>query len=128
VLVLSPLRCPFPGLEPFDEGSAELFLGRQADTLALLECLGRGVGGVLRRWLRAETPIGVGKSSLVRGGWADAGDRRANWTEVALRLGGASAITGPLCPVLCAHTSLAILEQLAPIQFTPSRHFKERPE
>lgn len=71
--------CPFPGLEPFDEGGARYFLGRQADTLALLQRLGRGLDGVRRRWLQVEGPSGVGKSSLVRAGLVPA--VREGWLE-----------------------------------------------
>jgi hypothetical protein len=47
---------PFPGLPPLEEEAADYFLGRHADTLALLERLGRGVDGIQRRWLQVEGP------------------------------------------------------------------------
>ena len=88
-------RCPFPGLVPFEEDAADFFLGRQADTLALLERLGRGVDGVQRRWLQVEGPSGVGKSSLVRAGqipavragWAEEGPIATHWSVIVLRPG-----------------------------------------
>ena len=88
--------CPFPGLLPFEEEAADFFLGRQSDTLALLERLGRGVDGVQRRWLQVEGPSGVGKSSLVRAGlipavragWLEEGPAAPAWTIIVLRPGG----------------------------------------
>lgn len=89
------LGSPFPGLSPFDEDRKDFFLGRQTDTLALLERLGRGLDGVQRRWIQVEGPSGVGKSSLVRAGlipavragWADEGPQAASWGFVILRPG-----------------------------------------
>jgi formylglycine-generating enzyme required for sulfatase activity len=86
---------PFPGLLPFDENLADFFLGRQSDTLGLLERLGRGVDGIQRRWLQVEGPSGVGKSSLVRAGlipavragWAEDGPATAKWAFILLRPG-----------------------------------------
>lgn len=95
--VVSPHKgSPFPGLLAFDEDHTDFFLGRQADTLALLGRLGRGVDGVQRRWLQLEGPSGVGKSSLVRAGlipavragWAEEGATAAVWTVILLRPGG----------------------------------------
>jgi formylglycine-generating enzyme required for sulfatase activity len=71
--------CPFPGLLPFEEEAAPFFLGRQADTLAVLQRLGPGLDGVHRRWLQVEGPSGVGKSSLVRAGLIPA--VRDGWLE-----------------------------------------------
>jgi hypothetical protein len=87
---------PFPGLLPFDEDRKDFFLGRQSDTLALLQRLGRGLDGVQRRWIQVEGPSGVGKSSLVRAGlipavragWAEEGPVPAKWTFLVLRPGG----------------------------------------
>jgi hypothetical protein len=86
--------CPFPGLEPYREDDAPFFLGRQADTLALLQRLGPGLDGVTRRWLQVEGPSGVGKSSLVRAGlvpavrdgWLEETDP-GDWTILTLRPG-----------------------------------------
>jgi WD40 repeat protein len=55
-------RCPYRGLQVFDEHHAEFFFGREADTEWLLEALRRS------RFLAVVGPSGSGKSSLVRAG------------------------------------------------------------
>jgi WD40 repeat protein len=55
-------RCPYRGLQAFDEEHAEFFFGREADTEWLLEALRHS------RFLAVVGPSGSGKSSLVRAG------------------------------------------------------------
>ncbi|MFY1829476.1 protein kinase domain-containing protein [Myxococcus fulvus] len=59
--------CPVPGLAPFNEAQAELFFGRRAETLRVLESLDEARSGG-RRWVSLEGPSGVGKSSLLHAG------------------------------------------------------------
>jgi hypothetical protein len=60
-------RCPFPGLEVFDEDMAELFFGRETETGEALQALGDGEKGHVR-WLQVEGASGTGKSSFCRAG------------------------------------------------------------
>ncbi len=55
-------RCPYRGLQVFDEEHAEFFFGREADVGWLLEALRDS------RFLAVVGPSGSGKSSLVRAG------------------------------------------------------------
>ncbi|MGH8903704.1 MAG: TIR domain-containing protein, partial [Egibacteraceae bacterium] len=55
-------RCPYRGLEVFDEAHAEFFFGRDNDIARLVEKLSDS------RFLAVLGPSGCGKSSLVRGG------------------------------------------------------------
>src|SRR5919199_3697842 len=59
---LAEPRCPYRGLQPFEEDDAELFFGRDADVQRLLEQL------KTTRFLAVVAPSGSGKSSLVRAG------------------------------------------------------------
>ena len=71
--VLAQLRsghrdeCPFPGLQPFTEGQAELFFGRRAAIDEIVDRLDQARTGE-RRWVQIEGSSGVGKSSLVGAG------------------------------------------------------------
>ena len=59
---LAEPRCPYRGLQSFEEDDAELFFGRDADVQRLLERL------KTTRFLALVSPSGSGKSSLVRAG------------------------------------------------------------
>src|SRR5919202_121755 len=59
---LAETRCPYRGLQPFQEDDAELFFGREGDVPRLLERL------KTTRFLAVVAPSGSGKSSLVRAG------------------------------------------------------------
>ena len=81
-----PGRCPYRGLQSFDEEHAELFYGRDRDVQRLVEQLKAG------RFLAVVGPSGSGKSSLVRAGVIPAlragalpGSER--WSFIVLRPG-----------------------------------------
>lgn len=57
-----PGRCPYRGLEVFEEGHAEFFFGRSADTTRMIAKLEGS------RFLAVLGPSGCGKNSLVRAG------------------------------------------------------------
>jgi WD40 repeat protein/transcriptional regulator with XRE-family HTH domain len=59
---LAETRCPYRGLQPFQEDDAELFFGREGDVQRLLERL------KTTRFLAVVAPSGSGKSSLVQAG------------------------------------------------------------
>jgi serine/threonine protein kinase len=74
-------RCPYPGLQAFQESDAERFFGR-ADQVA------RVVGRLATQPLLAIVgPSGAGKSSFVRAGVIPALKREAAWETIALRPG-----------------------------------------
>src|SRR2546430_2979858 len=64
-------RCPYRGLQTFDEPHAEFYFGRDADTQRLIEKL------KTTRFLAILGPSGSGKSSLVRAGLIPALRKRA---------------------------------------------------
>ncbi|MFI8930010.1 AAA family ATPase [Streptomyces sp. NPDC053474] len=58
---------PYPGLEPYGPGRAEVFFGREAETDEAVALLteGRAAG---QRWVTVVGPSGSGKSSLIAAG------------------------------------------------------------
>jgi len=74
-------RCPYPGLQSFQEADAERFFGR-ADQVARV--LGRLATQPL---ISIVGPSGVGKSSFVRAGVVPALKREAAWDTIAMRPG-----------------------------------------
>ncbi|MFN0245634.1 MAG: protein kinase domain-containing protein [Kofleriaceae bacterium] len=74
-------RCPYPGLEAFQESDAERFFGR-ADQVAR-------VCGRLRTepFLAIVGPSGVGKSSFIRAGVVPTLKTEARWESIVLRPG-----------------------------------------
>ncbi|MCC6178679.1 MAG: TIR domain-containing protein [Chloroflexi bacterium] len=80
-------RCPYRGLENFEEADADIFFGREPDVQRLLEQL-KGA-----RFLAVLGPSGSGKSSLVRAGLVPALRRgqvpeSESWATQILRPGG----------------------------------------
>jgi WD40 repeat protein len=59
-------RCPFPGLEAYDEPDADLFFGREEAVTAALAMMNRD--GPVCRWLQVEGASGSGKSSFAQAG------------------------------------------------------------
>lgn len=59
-------RCPFPGLESFDEDRTDFFFGREAEIAEARALLGGP--SPHRRWLQIDGPSGTGKSSFARAG------------------------------------------------------------
>jgi hypothetical protein len=74
-------RCPYLGLQAFQEADAERFFGR-ADQVARV--LGRLISQPL---VAIVGPSGVGKSSFVRAGIVPALKREAPWDAIAMRPG-----------------------------------------
>ncbi|NUP09171.1 MAG: CHAT domain-containing protein [Polyangiaceae bacterium] len=72
-------ECPFPGIAPFWEKDADLFVGREPELDRLLALIGHE-GRLERRILVVHGPSGVGKSSFVQAGMV----RRARRGETAL--------------------------------------------
>lgn len=76
-------RCPYPGLQPFTEGEAALFYGREAELDAFLERLR------IDPVLPVVGPSGAGKSSFVRAGVIPRLRERTDWVVIALDPGKA---------------------------------------
>jgi len=74
-------RCPYPGMQSFQEADAERFFGR-ADQVARV--LGRLATQPL---ISIVGPSGVGKSSFVRAGVVPALKREAAWDTITMRPG-----------------------------------------
>ncbi len=79
VTAIAPDICPYPGLEAYDEDSAQFYSGRQSETLEALGLFCRSRDGRYRRWLQIDGPSGGGKSSLVKAGLIPA--IRRGWVE-----------------------------------------------
>jgi WD40 repeat protein len=84
--------CPYRGLEPFDEGHADVFFGREDDTRRLCERLSGS------RFVAVLGASGSGKSSIVKAGLipalrADALLHSAEWT-IRTMTPGASPLAG----------------------------------
>jgi serine/threonine protein kinase len=89
-------RCPYPGLQSFQEADAERFFGRSAQVT-------RVVGRLASQPLIAVVgPSGVGKSSFVRAGLIPALKREAAWETIVVRPGrmALAALAGMLTPLL----------------------------
>ncbi len=56
------VQCPYPGLRRFDASNAHLYFGRERETQAVVDRLGRS------RFLAVTGESGCGKSSLIRAG------------------------------------------------------------
>lgn len=71
---------PYPGLEPFTEGDAAVFFGRETEVGELVARLHPVVPGRAQRFVTVIGPSGSGKSSLVRAGLLPAlARRRGRW-------------------------------------------------
>ena len=74
-------RCPYPGLQSFEEADAERFFGRAAD-------VSRAVARLESQPLLAVVgPSGAGKSSFVRAGIVPALKRAQAWETIVIRPG-----------------------------------------
>jgi Novel STAND NTPase 1/TIR domain len=60
--------CPFVGLDAFRPDQAQLFFGRQKETLDALACFDTRPGSPTVRWLEINGNSGSGKSSLMNAG------------------------------------------------------------
>ena len=60
--------CPFVGLAAYRIDQAQLFFGRQKETLDALACFDTRPGGARMRWLEINGNSGSGKSSLMSAG------------------------------------------------------------
>jgi serine/threonine protein kinase len=76
-------RCPYPGLQSFQESDAERFFGRTAE---ITRAIGRLDSQPL---LAVVSPSGVGKSSFVRAGVIPALKRSEPWEAITIRPGRA---------------------------------------
>ena len=76
-------RCPYPGLQSFQETDAERFFGRTAE---ITRAIGRLESQPL---LAVVSPSGVGKSSFVRAGVIPALKRGEPWEAITIRPGRA---------------------------------------
>ena len=60
--------CPFVGLDAYQPNQANLFFGRQKETLDALACFDQRIGHAPIRWLEINGNSGSGKSSLMNAG------------------------------------------------------------
>ena len=93
-------HCPYPGLQPFTEGQAPLFYGREPEIDAFLERL-RG-----DPVLPVVGPSGAGKSSFVRAGVIPRLRERTRWIVISLDPGKT--------PYLALGSALATLHRASP--------------
>ena len=76
--------CPFVGLDAFRPDQAQLFFGRQKDTLAALARLDTRPGSRCIRWLEINGNSGSGKSSLMNAGLLPLVDQGWLWPRTGL--------------------------------------------
>jgi serine/threonine protein kinase len=80
-------RCPYPGLQSFQEADAERFFGRQAQVSRVLERI------QAHPLIAIVGPSGVGKSSFIRAGVIPALKRDSAWDTIVVRPGRAPLAT-----------------------------------
>jgi len=83
--------CPFVGLDAFRMDQAQLFFGRQKETLDALACFDTRPGSPTARWLEISGNSGSGKSSLMNAGLLPLVDQGWLWPRTGyehwLRIG-----------------------------------------
>ncbi len=92
--------CPFVGLDAFRIDQANLFFGRQKETLDALACFDRRPGAPTVRWLEITGSSGSGKSSLmcagilplVDQGWLWPRTGFAHWRRIGPLMPGAHPV------------------------------------
>jgi WD40 repeat protein/transcriptional regulator with XRE-family HTH domain/energy-coupling factor transporter ATP-binding protein EcfA2 len=111
---LADSRCPYRGLQAFEEVDAELFFGREADLQRLVERL------KTTRFLAVIGPSGSGKSSLVRAGLLPALRRGAvqgssDWTQIVFTPGAEplTALASQLAPGSAVAAVQRMVDRLA---------------
>ena len=87
--------CPFVGLDAFRIDQAQLFFGRQKETLDALACFDTRSGSHTVRWLEINGNSGSGKSSLMNAGLLPLVDQ--GWLWPRTRIGVWHRI-GPMMP------------------------------
>jgi formylglycine-generating enzyme required for sulfatase activity len=112
--------CPFVGLDAYRPDQAQLFFGRQKETLDALACFdprpgnpdrpGLGDRGPIIRWLEIDGNSGSGKSSLMNAGLLPLVDQGWLWPRTGFETWRR---IGPMMPGECPVTMLA--EHLARI-------------
>jgi formylglycine-generating enzyme required for sulfatase activity len=115
--------CPFVGLDAYRVDQAELFFGRQQDTLKALACFDTRAGHDIVRWLEINGNSGSGKSSLMNAGllplvdqgWLWPRTGYAHWRRIGIRTSGEHPVVMPMTPGQYPVRMLA--EQLA-VTFT----------
>ena len=92
--------CPFVGLGAYTEKQAQLFFGRQKETLDALACFETRRGAAPVRWLEINGNSGSGKSSLmnagllplVDAGWLWPRTRIEHWQRIGPMMPGAQPV------------------------------------
>ena len=111
--------CPFVGLDAYQPNQANLFFGRQKETLDALACFDQRKGHTAIRWLEINGNSGSGKSSLMNAGLLPLIDQGWLWP----RTGFASwQRIGPIMPgerplsMLAEHLARTFKEEMGAIR------------
>ena len=100
--------CPFVGLASYRSDQAQLFFGRQKETLDALACFGPRPGRAAVSWLEISGNSGSGKSSLMNAGLLPLVDQGWLWPRTGI---GRWRRIGPMMPG--ARPVAMLAEQLA---------------
>ena len=124
--------CPFVGLDAFSDKQAQLFFGRQKETLDALACFdprpsnpdrpGRGDRGPTVRWLEINGNSGSGKSSLMNAGLLPLIDQGWLWPRTGFQTW---CRIGPMTP---GERPIAMLAEHLTRVFKPNEPSLEMPE
>ncbi len=87
--------CPFVGLEAYRPDQAQLFFGRQKETLDALACFDTPPGSPTVRWLEINGNSGCGKSSLMNAGLLPLVDQGWLWPRTGFERW---RLIGPVMP------------------------------
>jgi formylglycine-generating enzyme required for sulfatase activity len=98
--------CPFVGLNAYQVDQAQLFFGRQQDTLEALACFDTRPGHAPVRWLEINGNSGSGKSSLMNAGllplvdqgWLWPRTGYAQWQRIGTKTSGEHPVVTAMMP------------------------------
>ena len=111
--------CPFVGLAAYSQDQAQLFFGRQKETLEALACFRRQPTGPRVKWLEINGNSGSGKSSLMQAGLLPLIEEGWLWPRTGYERW---QIIGPMMP------GARPLEMLAEKLARFSREVSDKPE
>jgi formylglycine-generating enzyme required for sulfatase activity len=111
--------CPFVGLDAFRPEQANLFFGRQKETLDALACFDMRAGSPTVRWLEINGNSGSGKSSLMNAGLLPLVDQGWLWPRTGFetwqRIGPLMPSERPIA-VLAEHLARAFAQEMSDVR------------